>query len=526
MKEKLQDPDIFNFLVQYDIIWLLKVRSVHQKTVPGFHVYNNKSRKGNHRGGVMLLVKCALMPYITRVDMDTDDMIWLELSLCAGVKLGGVYVPPADSLYCEASPFQAIIEKCSSEREVIALGDFNARIGTPVITYGDGYVYRYDGVRDHTVNSHGRMLLNTCVSNGMVVLNHLSRNERTFGGDLSFRRGLDWISEIDLCLLKTDCVKRVNYLEVNQTIQGSDHAPLCLGLATQGWSHMSPTVLLERARRLGESSCNKPCEQVIRRTPRYNTVNLNDFRNVLETLDPPNVNVPGQENVMNAITTGCDALDRVARQCKRRGNHHERTWDVSQSRWERILQTNDLKLIWKAIDWSGKVDIHENVKPDDEQFKIHFENLLNQERLDDSNQLIDEFVPTIPVLDDAFTVQELKTVIHDVNVNKSYTGICPGLIKALPVNWYIFLLHVFNVIFLNVFYPVEWSFNKLIVLFKGGKDRMECGNYRGISVMNTLAKIYDSLILNRWTNIDQCQAGAQQGRGCVEQIMTLRLPTE
>ena len=154
-----------------------------------------------------------------------------------------------------------------------------------------------------------------------------------------------------------------------------------------------------------------------------------------------------------------------------------------------------MKLIWKAIDWSGKVDIHENVKPDDEQFKIHFENLLNQERLDDSNQLIDEFVPTIPVLDDAFTVQELKTVIHDVNVNKSYTGICPGLIKALPVNWYIFLLHVFNVIFLNVFYPVEWSFNKLIVLFKGGKDRMECGNYRGISVMNTLAKIYDSLIL-------------------------------
>ena len=41
--------------------------------------------------------------------------------------------------------------------------------------------------------------------------------------------------------------------------------------------------------------------------------------------------------------------------------------------------------------------------------------------------------------------------------------------------------------------------------------------------MNTLAKLYDYLILNRlklWTSIDKCQAGAQSGRGCVEQIMT------
>ncbi len=92
VKEKLQDPDIFHFLMQYDMVWLTEVGSVHQKSVPGFYMYNNKSRKGYHRGGVMLLVKCALMPYVTRVDMDTDDMIWVELSLCAGVSLGGLSV--------------------------------------------------------------------------------------------------------------------------------------------------------------------------------------------------------------------------------------------------------------------------------------------------------------------------------------------------------------------------------------------------------------------------------------------------
>ncbi len=389
----------------------------------------------------------------------------------------------------------------------------------------EGCVYRYEGVRDNVVNSHGRMLLNTCVSNQMVVLNHLSHNESKFGGDLSYRRGLNWISEIDLCIAKANCINRVKHLEVNQTIRGSDHAPLCVSLATQGWNHVSPPVLMERARRLGESY-HKPFEQIIHRTPRYDTVNLNDFRNVLENLEPPSVDVPDQENVMNAISTGCEVLDRAARQCRKRGNQNENIWDVSQPRWKRILESNDLRMIWKAIDWSGRVDIHDSVRPGDEQFKIHFENLLNPECQSDSVQYFDESVPYIPVLDDAFVVPELEKVIQDVNINKSYTGICPGLIKALPANWFVFLLHMFNVIFLNVYYPVKWSFSKLFVLFKGGKDRMECGSYRGISVLNTLSKLYDSLMLNRlklWVDKDKCQAGAQRGRGCVEQIMTLRL---
>ena len=44
--------------------------------------------------------------------------------------------------------------------------------------------------------------------------------------------------------------------------------------------------------------------------------------------------------------------------------------------------------------------------------------------------------------------------------------------------------------------------------------------------MDTLAKVYDKMILNRltlWSSIDECQAGAQKGRGCIEQIMCLRL---
>ena len=46
---------------------------------------------------------------------------------------------------------------CSNNRDVIVLGDFKARIGSPVIWWDDEYVYEYDGVKDLVVNSQKRV---------------------------------------------------------------------------------------------------------------------------------------------------------------------------------------------------------------------------------------------------------------------------------------------------------------------------------------------------------------------------------
>ena len=70
-----------------------------------------------------------------------------------------------------------------------------------------------------------------------------------------------------------------------------------------------------------------------------------------------------------------------------------------------------------------------------------------------------------------------------------------------------------------------WSISKLITIFKSGEKDL-CGNYHGISIPNTLAKIYDMMLCDRlfkWCKFDKCQAGGHLGRGCIEQIMTLRL---
>ena len=86
------------------------------------------------------------------------------------------------------------------------------------------------------------------------------------------------------------------------------------------------------------------------------------------------------------------------------------------------------------------------------------------------------------------------------------------------MSWLLFFLTVFNVVFTCGSYPVVWCYIRLVVLVKSG-NKVLCGNYIGISVMDILAKIYDTLILN-WLklccNVNKCQAGAQERRGCIE----------
>merc|ERR1739841_118271 len=73
--------------------------------------------------------------------------------------------------------------------------------------------------------------------------------------------------------------------------------------------------------------------------------------------------------------------------------------------------------------------------------------------------------------------------------------------------------------------PYAWSAAKLIMLFKKGA-KLDCNNYRGISIINAVAKIYDYVLNNRlllWYKVCREQAGAQSLRGCIEHIVTLRL---
>ena len=77
------------------------------------------------------------------------------------------------------------------------------------------------------------------------------------------------------------------------------------------------------------------------------------------------------------------------------------------------------------------------------------------------------------------------------------SGIPPGVLKALPANWIVYLAVVLSNILATARLPVSWSRSRMVVLyiFKKGSRHL-CDNYRGrpISIMDTFAKLFDLLL--------------------------------
>ncbi len=185
--------------------------------------------------------------------------------------------------------------------------------------------------------------------------------------------------------------------------------------------------------------------------------------------------------------------------------------------------------IWKAIDWAGDTTggCHGSAdRPTDGDFKQHFEELLGSADYTLETDAVMSDVST-PILDDQITPMEVDQCIRSLKTDKSAgpDGIAPGLFRLLPPVWVVLVTSILNTVFISGTYPPSWCFAKLCVLFKKGNRRL-CEDYRGISIMSSLAKLYDMVLCRRltlWFSPFREQAGSQRNRGCIEHIVTLRL---
>ena len=139
---------------------------------------------------------------------------------------------------------------------------------------------------------------------------------------------------------------------------------------------------------------------------------------------------------------------------------------------------------------------------------------------------VQEHQINIPLLDDQITEDEVRQQLHRLKANKACgpDGIPANAFKVLPAVWITYLAALFNAVFSST-YPSSWTTAKLFTIFKKG-NRLLPENYRGISVVNSMAKIYDMILCARlelWYKPHREQAGAQRGRGCLEHIISLRL---
>ena len=537
---KLESQIISDWLIAHDIVFLCEIKTGGVINVPGFKVIYG-SIENPDRGGVALLVKRHLVDFMTSIDLSENDQIWFRMTIYPNVQFGACYIPPNDSLYYKDSNHAFIQAKCADNPHItnIVFGDLNSRLGLAVSDLvADDSQYSYDPIDTlKTPNTHGRKLLSIAKYCDMVMVNYLVYNCRSFRGGLSFRKKHRWISEIDVCLIDKKSVSKMESFFIDQRLDfPSDHAPMSIYLSL-GDHTRDMDELRIRANQLGVSAAAQSLphrtsgaqtDQPKRKRPiRHTQVNQISF---VDSLDP-NVcdRVLSCNTIDDSISYFTNTLYDTAKENIARNIHNAFASIPGNSRWQKIMNSNDDKALWRAINWKGEFGDSRNAGADPtcEAFQQHLETVLYP---GDTKPILETDYNTdmyLPVLDNPIEPQEVEQVIQkQVKPNKSsgIDGLGRGILKLLPIQWILALTFLLNSVFYTG-YPCSWVYNKLSMVFKKG-DRTDCNNYRGISIMGAIAKIYDYVLYNRltrWFTPEREQAGAQSGRSCTEHILTLRL---
>lgn len=534
-KTKLEKCNVQKFLIDYDIIGINEVKTSLPLTLPGYKCYRSINVQQAHRGGTAVFVKDYLTPFITSVDNSVPDQVWIQASCMKGVVFGFCYVPPSDSPYFSHVSFSAMHEKITSfvnNEKFVIIGDFNSRFGSSVRNLPmkseipDAQLYTYPIIPDAVgvANDNAVLLGSVCSDNALLVLNNLSTPLKCFRGGKTFKKKNEWISELDMCLVTYSLLGNIEKFEIHQTdFLPSDHAPVSLEVVSRGvvMSH-----LYQRAGQLGEhwswgSSVDN--DRKVRKPIRFESIDKNLFLSNLSEMD---LRCDKPDDVHAIALRVSESLYLSA--ASSRASRVSPLEDGSHDRWSRLLSDRDDRRVWEAIDWNGKYQEKENKGniPCDQDFKVYYEDSFGLADEFETNEL-DGHNVYVPILDDPISSEEVCEHVKRLKPEKASgpDGVPPGILRLLPAQFMVIMSTLFNYVFYLYTYPTCWSVAKFVPLFKKG-NREDVRNYRGISIINCMAKLYDMILCSRlelWFKPFREQAGAQRGRGCLEHIVTLRL---
>ena len=514
---KLENDNVLAALMKYDFLWVAEIKSPINAHLPGYTAYRNSERYMNH-GGICLYMKNSLVRFVSSVRFDGDDAIWLNFSFQPDITFGAFYIPPEDSSYYKPQLLAKLQSKLKTEVETcIIFGDFNAKIDCLSDLVVSKTSFRYPDQFQQRNNSHGAILKSICIDNDLLVANNLVTSTAKFDNGATYKYKGEWISQIDLSLISTELVNNIEQFNVNRESLPSDHAIIEVNLRID----TDMENIASRASQL--EYYYVPQKRDDRKPIPYSSINQEEFIKQVSQM------IPNIEEISTNMldSTTAKIIDNFYSASCNSVIKKPPTWETVLPRWERLLEKNDPKYIWRAINWKGNLDQKKSDEPSPEEFKIHFEKLLNPRDITPVSDIDFSNCPNVPVLDDPISMDELNRCIKDLNPNKAsdINGISPGIFKLLSTSWLQLILILFNVIFLYVKTPSCWIISKMIVMFKKGKGSL-CDNYRGISINDILYRVFDKILYNRlelWYKPTREQAGAQKNRGSLEQILTIRL---
>ena len=151
--------------------------------------------------------------------------------------------------------------------------------------------------------------------------------------------------------------------------------------------------------------------------------------------------------------------------------------------------------------------------------------LLNDDIInDDTEQMLN-----MPI-----SLDEIDDVLDKLKVGKASgsDGIGPDFYKVNCVMLREFLSVLFNKVYESNIYPKEWSKSLIVPLHKKGNSS-NVQNYRGISLLNIISKIFSSILYGRllkWCDdglhMPESQTGGRKGYSTLDNIFCLQALTQ
>ena len=404
---------------------------------------------------------------------------------------------------------------------MVIIGDLNARLGTVSELENIPTCVSYTANPDHVCNSNGRKVRIMCESLDLLPVNHAQLADKCMDGNYTFKRKNVWISQLDWVLVSANLMKDVMCFDIVDNIPlKSDHAAIAITLKG------SKVLLDDICRAASDLDSYYVPNKTLRLKPvKYEHIDSLQFINNLNdggpiVWDNPDVIHKATEKIYLACAASAENIKHIQPITRNPNTRYA-------NKWATILEEKDSKTLWKAVDWKGSINtpLGSQQRPSDQEFATYFSSLLNPE-----TGQVDISIPSsgiyVPILDDDILPGEVIDEISRMKPRKApgVDGIPPGALKLLSDEWILLITWIMNLVFHGT-YPISWALAKMFVIYKKG-EADDTNNYRGISIVSALPKLYDGILntrFNTWYSPCIEQAGAQRGRSCVEQLLTLRL---
>jgi hypothetical protein len=520
-----------------------------------------------HHRGVGFAIKLSLSASVLSFSAISDRLAVLELDGTVPFTVIAAYAPIDCSTIDDKDQFYHDLQTCCDripqKHGRLVLGDFNAETGRDNSAFPG--ILGNHGIGK--LNDNGTRMLSFATANSLVCANSFFQHKRTLQRTF-YSNDKRTVKQLDHVLVQRSLRSTVQDVRVytRASIQ-SDHKLV-----------VARTRLHLKVRRSQRRTARRDvlCLREQEKRAEFNVAVKNRF-DLLMTEETGTFQQPRWEAIKSAIKSAmeevCPVLERNTRPwisaatlelVEQRRNTHvrsartrfghqikqalkrdEKNWLAERAEEMQLASDRgDSRTVYQVIGTlSGKKRaslpnvIHDSTgapitSPElqDRRWAEYFSNLYNRPAPQALDQLLqDDFPAPSPLVDQAApSMEEIHMAVKLLKTRKA-PGTCDiqaEVIKALDDVNLIVLKDLITDIWLKRRVPQDFKDGIIIPVYKKGA-KYDCSNYRGITLLSIAGKVLTLILRHRLKplyeiTIREEQSGFRSGRGCTDQIFTLR----